>query len=485
MSTTAEKNTAAPTIGSPGRGRAWVAQMWASGAAARWVISAAYVAWTSGFWWAKMSAEDFTSLYFGARVLRGGAPHALYSSEPTDFSVVDNPHWSAAIAASDFTGEYWHPYVHIPLLARLLGPLTEMLSFTAMARWLVVLNAIAVVLIVWTVARMVLPQMLRPAFFAAGLLVVASIKPTTMALDYGQTTPLIVAAALLAVLYSARAPILSGVVLAAVVLIKLTPALLIMYLLMRPGRRTAGVTAILATLAGAGLTVWAVGRDLTGEWIEVVLQTGRQGLAFVVNQSPTSALLMGMQPGDSPGVPSPLEVPAWVAVTVFAITATVGLCGLAVVWWLPDSMRDGVWVVLLLCLVPLALPAVAWTHYYISIVFLVAVLISYGLALGPTGRGWVFTAALTVVLLNTEPWVWSAVFPSVWDSQVSVGGAWSAIAGTLFCLIAAIIVAGRGRAADLPAGVLTGQPDHDPQSASTADPAATPHPDGASRPARS
>lgn len=446
---------AAAAMGRSGRIPHRAQRLWQSGAVTRLIISALFVTWMTGYWWAKMSGEDFTSLYFGARVLRAGAPDALYASEPTDFSAVDNPHWSAAIAHSDFSGKYFHPYVHIPMLARALGPLTDELSFTAMARWLVVLNAIALVAIVWAVARMLLPQLLRPAFFTAGLVVMASIKPATMALDYGQTTPIIVALALLALLYAARAPVVAGVLLAIAVLIKLTPALLILYLLVRPGRRRAGCVAVVATLLGGVANVLLVGRHLTREWIDVVLQTGQQGLAFVINQSPTSALLLGLRPGDAPGVPSPVTVPPWIAVTVFAITATLGLCGLAVLWWLPDTMRDGIWVTLLLCLVPLALPPVAWTHYYISIVFIVVLLVSYGLALGPRGRGWAFTAAAVIALLNMEPWVSSALFPSVWNSQVSVGGAWSAVAGTLFCLIAAVAVAWRNRADHVPDGDLT------------------------------
>lgn len=407
----------------------------------RTLIGSVFAVWWTSVWWKLAANDDFTSLFIGARVLKDGHPGALYTSVPTDFATVDNPYWTKALIDENFSGVFWHPYVHLPLFAKILGPVTDWMDFPTASRWLVVLNSIAVVVIVWAVGKLFWKTLLQPPVFAGALLILASTQPLRKGMELGQTSPLIIAAVLLALVLAVKHPWGSGILLAVATAIKLTPVLIVIFLLARRKTRKAGLGAVgVGALLGIS-SILTTGLKLNQEWLDVALKTGSQGLTLAMNQSPVGAMLASGMSGIGAARVAPMTIPSWVAAAALILTIAFVAASCAVVWWLPDSQRDPLILALLLTL-PLGLMRISWTHYYIVIIVAVALIGAYSQALAsPVARGWLALSGLIVVLLNTEPWAWNSVFPSLANSTAYRGGAWSALLASIFLMIGAVTVA--------------------------------------------
>ena len=400
-----------------------------SAAAWRLIISVLFVAWTTGYWWAKSLGEDFTSIYFGARVY---GTHALYAAELTDFPTGDDPTWKHVIDQTDYPGGRWHPYVHIPLLARTLAPIFTRIDYQSALRLMVLINAICLVVIVFTAAKLACRALLRPVPFALALIVFASTTPVQSAMDFAQTTPVIVAATLAALVLADRRPMVAGILLAAVTAVKLSPVLLVAVLVFLPRQRRAAMYAAIFGIVIGTINLLVCGASLTKEWISTALRASKSALFMDVNQNPTTALISAAHPHTQMGAGIPLITPIWVKVTVLAITLTCTAFAYLVWRKLGPAGRLSLGASWALCFIPLVTVAISWNHYHIVMVFLVAQLLGLAYATPPShARELIVGGAIITVLLEMLPWSTAPLLPSLANSQLTAGGAWVATFGFL------------------------------------------------------
>ncbi|WP_234914176.1 hypothetical protein [Corynebacterium belfantii] len=88
--------------------------------------------------------DDWASLWIAARMVTDGKTEHLYALDPNDFASFSGDVWPAYAAEISELAPYAHPFVHNPLVAYLLTPLT-LLSFEQSVLLLAACNGVAVV----------------------------------------------------------------------------------------------------------------------------------------------------------------------------------------------------------------------------------------------------------------------------------------------------------------------------------------------------
>lgn len=165
--------------------------------------------------------------------------------------------------------------------------------------------------------------------------------------------------------------------------IKLTPAIFIVYLLLRRRYREAGV----ATAACAG-TVLLGALFLPGATVDFftrrVFETGRVGRSWIVDNQSMYGLLTRLL--HQPALPE----------TVFVLaTVTVAMAWL----WLAARVADERWGVLLTAVTALLVSPISWSHHWVWCVPLIALLLADG------RRGYATAAAVTVLFTARSLWL--------------------------------------------------------------------------------
>ncbi len=213
--------------------------------------------------WAPLTDDatvDSHSYYFGARALADGA-------NPYDTAVLQE-------LAPDRLG-FVFPYVYPPVLALAWRPLLALTPEDAHR------VAIAVGLVLTTLNASLLWSLVRPRTDAAGWLVLflgahTVMGPLVSSLRLGQVN-VALATLVLGALHLERRdrPALAGLLLAGAILVKLTPAVFLVDLLLRGRWRTIGFTAVGGT-AIVGISIMLVGTDPWAWFVE----RARQPLPF-------------------------------------------------------------------------------------------------------------------------------------------------------------------------------------------------------------
>ncbi len=188
------------------------------------------------------TGADLGSSYYGCRVLAAGFPSHLYSRDPSNFGAVADPVWTVLAEHTGFgPARRLHPYVQIPLWAFALEPLCTRLQFPAFNLLFLTLANLCFVATLWLIATNWAPRTFHPVWIALACLLLYLSAAYENAMAFTQTHIFFLFFTLLALaLAERRRAIAAGALLAAAAAVKLTPAFLVLYWLLRKQNRAAG-----------------------------------------------------------------------------------------------------------------------------------------------------------------------------------------------------------------------------------------------------
>ncbi len=346
----------------PGRGWLGKAVLYALLAVALgyWVIVAAFSVQLL-----PLHGSDFGIYYAAAEVLRYTPAADLYAWEP--LAAVTRAHGGCALWPHVL-------YVYPPLLALLLVPLTALPCGAATVTWHLVnvgLWALATVLLVEWVRRRWAQE---HTLLATALVVAASAFswPLLYGFWLGQVHVLVLAGMIAALWLDDRGhPMLAGILLALVALLKLFPALLVVYYLLRGRWRiVAGATLGAAALVGLMLAVVSPDEVLRS------VQAMRAAVATQINPGLNESLATLLPFGGA------------------ALSVLVGMCWLAGLLWLRGRGNSALGFAWTLCTMLLVSPLI-WSFYWAWLVPAFALCLG---ALRPSRDRW-WIAVLVVVVI--------------------------------------------------------------------------------------
>ncbi|MDF3300455.1 glycosyltransferase 87 family protein [Streptomyces tropicalis] len=219
--------------------------------------------------------------------------------------------------------------------------------------------------------------------------------------------------------------------------IKLTPALFIVYLLLRGRRREAATAAaaFTATVVGSALVLPSAGVDF---WTRRLFETGRVGEVWIVADQSLQGMVARALRETAPGA-------AWAVPAL--VVAVAGL-------WLARRVPDERWGVLLTALTALLVSPISWSHHWVWCVPLIAVLLAQG------HRRW--AAAAVVVFTARTMWL----IPRDGDLDLHLPW-WQEPLASPYALLSLALLAAAALGAPPVAGREAGQPSDRMSSAST------------------
>ncbi|MEU6403146.1 glycosyltransferase 87 family protein [Streptomyces sp. NPDC046985] len=220
--------------------------------------------------------------------------------------------------------------------------------------------------------------------------------------------------------------------------IKLTPGLFVVYLLLR-GRLREAATATAAFAVTVAVGALALPSASVQYWTRLVLDTGRVGKPWIIDNQSLQGLVARALRDPSPGA-------AWLLPACAAAVA--GL-------WLARRAPRERWGVLLTGMTALLVSPISWSHHWVWCVPLLAVLLAEG------RRGW---AAVTAVCFTART-MW--LVPRAGDGDLHLAW-WQQILAAPYALLtlALLIAAAAGAFRDV--GGRPGRAAAEPAAASTA-----------------
>jgi len=290
------------------------------------------------------------------------------------------------------------PFTYPPLAAIVFCPFswlhmpTASIAITLLTSALLILSTTLVLagLDVWSTSAVVPgPAWLRRLWLAVVISAGASIwlEPITSNFAFGQIN-VVLMTLVIADCVPRRTPWPRGLLLGLGIALKLTPAVFLLYFLLRRDNRAA-LTA-LASFAGATLVGFALAWNDSWEyWTHTVLHTDRIGeTALNTDQNIAGALArLGLGEHD--------RFPLWVAACLLVLAATV--------WAMRRALRAGEPTVALVCvaLFGLVVSPVSWSHHWVWV--LPAVLVTGILAWRRRNVALAVLSATGVALMRWTP----------------------------------------------------------------------------------
>ena len=290
------------------------------------------------------------------------------------------------------------PFTYPPLAAIVFSPFswlhmpTASVAITLLTSALLILSTTLVLagLDVWSTSAVVPgPAWLRRLWLAVVISAAASIwlEPITSNFAFGQIN-VVLMTLVIADCVPRRTPWPRGLLLGLGIALKLTPAVFLLYFLLRRDNRAA-LTA-LASFAGATLVGFALAWNDSWEyWTHTVLHTDRIGeTALNTDQNIAGALArLGLGEHD--------RFPLWVAACLLVLAATV--------WAMRRALRAGEPTVALVCvaLFGLVVSPVSWSHHWVWV--LPAVLVTWILAWRRRNVALAVLSATGVALMRWTP----------------------------------------------------------------------------------
>ena len=290
------------------------------------------------------------------------------------------------------------PFTYPPLAAIVFCPFswlhmpTASIAITLLTSALLIASTTLVLagLDVWSTSAVVPgPAWLRRLWLAVVISAGASIwlEPITSNFAFGQIN-VVLMTLVIADCVPRRTPWPRGLLLGLGIALKLTPAVFLLYFLLRRDNRAA-LTA-LASFAGATLVGFALAWNDSWEyWTHTVLHTDRIGeTALNTDQNIAGALArLGLGEHD--------RFPLWVAACLLVLAATV--------WAMRRALRAGEPTVALVCvaLFGLVVSPVSWSHHWVWV--LPAVLVTWILAWRRRNVALAVLSATGVALMRWTP----------------------------------------------------------------------------------
>ncbi|RZL78641.1 MAG: DUF2029 domain-containing protein [Rhodococcus sp. (in: high G+C Gram-positive bacteria)] len=319
------------------------------------------------------------------------------------------------------------PFTYPPLAAVVFSPLSTVSLATA-GIVVTVLSLIALFgVLVVTLDSLGIAPRTTMVWTALGALAVAlALEPVSSTLDYGQINillMLLVAADCL----PKKTPWPRGVLIGLAAAIKLTPAVFILFFLVRKDFRSAVVTAVsfVAFSAVGAIATW---KDSVTYWTQTLFDSDRIGTpAYPANQSITGVLARL-------GVSDAARTPIWLLLSVVVL----GLVVLAMV----RALRSGETALALglNAVLGLLVSPVSWSHHW---VWAVPVVLTLGiLAYRRRSIALAATAVAGVVVIRLAAhWKlgvgrWSGTHWNLWDQFLASSYVWWGLAVVLVALAA-------------------------------------------------
>jgi alpha-1,2-mannosyltransferase len=254
------------------------------------------------------------------------------------------------------------PFTYPPLAAIVFAPFAW-LSFGAAS---VLITAITLVLLIVCITLVLTgldvwpsttvtsePAWLRRAWLATAIVVAASVylEPIDSNFDFGQIN-VVLMTLVIADCVPRRTPWPRGILVGLAIALKLTPAVFLLYFLLRRDTR-ALLTAVasLATVSLIGLVL--AGRDSVEYWTQTVRHTDRIGMATLNTNQNIAGVLARLGIGDS------VRTVLWVALCCAVLTLTV--------WAVRRALAAGEPVLALVCtaMFGLLVSPVSWSHHWV------------------------------------------------------------------------------------------------------------------------
>jgi alpha-1,2-mannosyltransferase len=299
------------------------------------------------------------------------------------------------------------PFTYPPIAAVLFTPLAAM-SFTAASLVLSTLT-IALVAVVLVVSLRALAVRSSWLLVAALLPVALVTEPVRTTIYYGQVNVVLMALVVLDCLVRApRWP--RGLLVGLAAAVKLTPAVFVLYFLLRGDRRAAVIAA--ASFVGVtGLGFLLAGRDSVRYWTSTVFDTDRIGGATRAANQSIKGLLARL------GVDS---TAVWLVLCAGLVCLTVVAMRRAVAAGRP------MWALCLNALGTLPLAPVSWSHHW---VWCVPVLLTAGVHAFRTRTAVSCVAGALLLFVLSPHWWWDPHHE--WD-------AWRLVTGNLYVAFAVL-----------------------------------------------
>jgi alpha-1,2-mannosyltransferase len=301
------------------------------------------------------------------------------------------------------------PFTYPPIAAVLFTPLAAV-SFTVASSALAVVT-IALVALVLVVSLRALA--VRPSWLLVGALLPVALvtEPVRTTLYYGQVNVVLMALVVLDCLVRApRWP--RGLLIGIAAAVKLTPAVFVLYFLMRGDRRAAAVAAV--SFAGAtGLGFLVAGPDSVRYWTATVFDTNRIGGATRAANQSIKGLLARLDV-ESAAV--------WIVLCAALVCLTLVAMRHAI------AAGQPMWALCLNALGTLPLAPVSWSHHW---VWCVPILLTAGTHAWRTRNRTFATIAISALLLFvlSPHWWWDPRHQ--WDT-------WRLVTGNLYVCFAVL-----------------------------------------------
>jgi alpha-1,2-mannosyltransferase len=325
------------------------------------------------------------------------------------------------------------PFTYPPLAAVVFAPFA-MLSLPAASVAITVTTLVLLVLSttilltrlqVWPTTRVTgEPAWARRAWLAAAIVAPAVIhlEPIRANFDFGQIN-VVLMTLVIADCVPRRTPWPRGMLLGLAIALKLTPAVFLLYFLLRRDTRTLVGTlasAAVATLVGVALA-W---RDSWEYWTETVRNTDRIGTATLNTNQNIAGALARLGLGDN------VRFLIWTASCFVVLALTV--------WAVRRVLRADQPVLALMCVAMfgLAVSPVSWSHHWVWTLPVMVTTAVLAVRLRHVGLAAVFAVGLPLMV-----WTPITLLPEHRETTASL---WRQLAGSsyLWWALAAIVIAG-------------------------------------------
>ncbi|MGB5110117.1 MAG: glycosyltransferase family 87 protein [Mycobacterium sp.] len=328
------------------------------------------------------------------------------------------------------------PFTYPPLAAATFAPFAWLslpaasaaITLTTLVLLIVSTHIVLTRLQVWEHSSLRAPAWARRGWLAAALVAPAAIfvEPIRANFEFGQIN-VVLMTLVIADCVPRRTPWPRGLLLGLAIAVKLTPAVFLLYFLLRRDVRALLVTtasAVAATLLGFALA-W---RDSWVYWTETLLDTDRIGSATLNTNQNISGMLARLGAGED------ARFVMWIALCF----AVLGLTVWAVLRLLRDRPEGDEAVLALICVAMfgLVVSPVSWSHHWVWVVPTVVVTIVVG-----TRRRSVALALIGLAGLALTIWTPITLMPEHQEIGASL---WRRLAGGsyLWWALAVIIAAG-------------------------------------------
>ncbi|MGH1331022.1 MAG: glycosyltransferase family 87 protein [Paracoccaceae bacterium] len=380
------------------------------------VITALFLLFAIAFSWTSLrtgASSDLLPIWLAAKFFALGQEGAIYAKDSTFFTMSPPNEWIAYVRSGGSEAAIY-PYVYPPLWAKLLAPLTNLMSFAQFERAIVLLNPALLILMIFAAWRAA-PKLPLQLHMLVGTALIFGTTVGLIPIIGGQAHILVGFLMVLAMERSRNnAPISAGAALAIATAFKLFPLVFVIFFITKAQwRAVISFAATGAILGGASLLL--AGWPLHAEFLSQISAVSRTML-FVnhsINIDGLIGHILGLQ--DAVLITQGAEhlvlekSPLWIAASRALMIGVIGALGL---WaWRNPRIADHplIWPTGFLAFALVS--PLSWTFYYAAPLAMAPYLLAaWGakralLLLIPLGL------SLSFLMLNIPQGLWGIYFP--------------------------------------------------------------------------